>query len=328
MPSRLLSPSGGPRPPEFSAACAASLSSRSMGTWPTPAKNILEKNPLMPGVVKYSALARKVTLRGISTGMKNESQKERWLLARMAGRSSGMFSRPAIQGRQRRRRRGPRKMNLASQNPTVSPAPPEICGPPHPRTDTSAPAAAPPTAAPAQVARAGTGRHNEPDPTRPAWRSRVEWIADAEPFAADRGPIGVVVSHGFTGTPASVRPWAEHLAAAGYSGRLAPVPGPGATRARRLQRPAAAVAGARRHVAGDEPVALAAVVRDGRGELPRTRRPLRARLRRRALDGRHPRDPARRAAPGRHRRAGARQPRLRHPTPRCETRALHLVGGQ
>ena len=71
----------------------------------------------MPGVVKYSALARKVTLRGASNGRKKESQKDRWLLARIAGRSSGMFSRPSIQGRQIRRSSGPSMMNLASQNP-------------------------------------------------------------------------------------------------------------------------------------------------------------------------------------------------------------------
>jgi carboxylesterase len=51
--------------------------------------------------------------------------------------------------------------------------------------------------------------------------------ADAEPFSADRGPIGVVVSHGFTGTPASLRPWAQHLADAGYSVRLPLLPGHG-----------------------------------------------------------------------------------------------------
>jgi carboxylesterase len=55
----------------------------------------------------------------------------------------------------------------------------------------------------------------------------VESIADAEPFSADGGPIGVVVSHGFTGTPASVRPWARHLADAGYSVRLPLLPGHG-----------------------------------------------------------------------------------------------------
>jgi carboxylesterase len=49
----------------------------------------------------------------------------------------------------------------------------------------------------------------------------------AEPFAADGGPIGFVLSHGFTGTPASMRPWAEHLAAAGFAVRLPRLPGHG-----------------------------------------------------------------------------------------------------
>ena len=57
----------------------------------------------------------------------------------------------------------------------------------------------------------------------------MELVPDAEPFAADGGPIGVVVSHGFTGVPASMRPWAEHLAAAGYTVRLPLLPGHGAT---------------------------------------------------------------------------------------------------
>ncbi len=47
------------------------------------------------------------------------------------------------------------------------------------------------------------------------------------PFASDGGRVGVVVSHGFTGTPASMRPWAEHLADAGYTVRLPLLPGHG-----------------------------------------------------------------------------------------------------
>ena len=54
---------------------------------------------------------------------------------------------------------------------------------------------------------------------------------EAEPFTADgsgsAGRIGVLLSHGFTGSPASMRPWAEHLAAAGYSVRLPLLPGHG-----------------------------------------------------------------------------------------------------
>jgi carboxylesterase len=54
-------------------------------------------------------------------------------------------------------------------------------------------------------------------------------LPDAEPFSADGGPIGVVVSHGFTGNPSSMRPWADHLAAAGYTVRLPLLPGHGGT---------------------------------------------------------------------------------------------------
>src|SRR3954467_2098690 len=57
----------------------------------------------------------------------------------------------------------------------------------------------------------------------------VPMVADAEPYSADGGQVGVVVSHGFTGMPGSMRPWAEHLAAAGYSVRLPLLPGHGAT---------------------------------------------------------------------------------------------------
>ncbi len=49
----------------------------------------------------------------------------------------------------------------------------------------------------------------------------------AESYAADGGPIGVVLSHGFTGNPSSLRPWAEHVAAAGYAVRLPRLPGHG-----------------------------------------------------------------------------------------------------
>ena len=49
----------------------------------------------------------------------------------------------------------------------------------------------------------------------------------AEPFSHDGRAVGVVVSHGFTGSPQTVRPWAEHLAAAGLSVRLPLLPGHG-----------------------------------------------------------------------------------------------------
>ena len=43
--------------------------------------------------------------------------------------------------------------------------------------------------------------------------------AETEPFAADGGPVGVLVLHGFTGSPRTVRAWAEHLAQAGLTVR-------------------------------------------------------------------------------------------------------------
>ena len=52
----------------------------------------------------------------------------------------------------------------------------------------------------------------------------------AEPFSADpEGDpgIGVVLSHGFTGTPQSMRPWGEHLAAEGFAVRGPRLPGHG-----------------------------------------------------------------------------------------------------
>lgn len=52
-------------------------------------------------------------------------------------------------------------------------------------------------------------------------------LPGAEPFSADGGEVGVLVSHGFTGTPMSVRGWAEALAAAGHTVRLPLLPGHG-----------------------------------------------------------------------------------------------------
>ena len=53
-------------------------------------------------------------------------------------------------------------------------------------------------------------------------------LTGAEPFAADGGPVGVLVLHGFTGSPQTVRPWAEHLAGAGLTVRAPLLAGHGA----------------------------------------------------------------------------------------------------
>ena len=42
-------------------------------------------------------------------------------------------------------------------------------------------------------------------------------IPGAEPMSAEGGPVGVLVLHGFTGNPQSVRPLAEAFAGAGYA---------------------------------------------------------------------------------------------------------------
>lgn len=49
----------------------------------------------------------------------------------------------------------------------------------------------------------------------------------AEPYSADGGPVGVLVCHGFTGSPRTVRPWAGYLAAAGLTVRAPRLPGHG-----------------------------------------------------------------------------------------------------
>jgi len=51
----------------------------------------------------------------------------------------------------------------------------------------------------------------------------------AEPFHAAGGRLGVLLVHGFTGSPAAMRPWAEHLAELGYSVRVPLLPGHGTT---------------------------------------------------------------------------------------------------
>ena len=46
-------------------------------------------------------------------------------------------------------------------------------------------------------------------------------------FSHDGNDVGVVLCHGFTGAPGSMRAWADHLVAEGYSVRLPLLPGHG-----------------------------------------------------------------------------------------------------
>lgn len=52
-------------------------------------------------------------------------------------------------------------------------------------------------------------------------------LPGAEPMRHDGSETGVLVCHGFTGSPQSVRPWADHLAAKGLTVSLPLLPGHG-----------------------------------------------------------------------------------------------------
>lgn len=54
-------------------------------------------------------------------------------------------------------------------------------------------------------------------------------VSGTEPFSADGGHIGVLLSHGFTGSPASMVPWGKQLAALGHTVRVPRLPGHGTT---------------------------------------------------------------------------------------------------
>ena len=51
----------------------------------------------------------------------------------------------------------------------------------------------------------------------------------ARPLSVDGGKTGVLVIHGFTGSPASMRPWGQHLADLGHTVRVPRLPGHGTT---------------------------------------------------------------------------------------------------
>ena len=52
-------------------------------------------------------------------------------------------------------------------------------------------------------------------------------LPGAEPFFFEGNDIGVLVSHGFTGSPYSVRPWAERFVEEGYAVEMPRLPGHG-----------------------------------------------------------------------------------------------------
>jgi carboxylesterase len=58
-------------------------------------------------------------------------------------------------------------------------------------------------------------------------RPKVPVLPGAEPFRHEGGEAGVLLCHGFTGSPQSLRPWAQYLAARGLTVSLPLLPGHG-----------------------------------------------------------------------------------------------------
>ena len=54
-------------------------------------------------------------------------------------------------------------------------------------------------------------------------------LTGAEPFNHDGSDVGVLLCHGFTSTPQSLRPWGEYLAERGQTVRIPLLPGHGTT---------------------------------------------------------------------------------------------------
>ena len=54
-------------------------------------------------------------------------------------------------------------------------------------------------------------------------------LRGAEPFAHDGSDTGVLLCHGFTGTPQGLRDWGQYLADLGYTVRIPRLPGHGTT---------------------------------------------------------------------------------------------------
>ncbi len=67
------------------------------------------------------------------------------------------------------------------------------------------------------------------DPSGAPGPTSAEVIPQARPFTGGSGSVGVLLLHGFTGSPYSMRAWAEHLVADGFRVTLPRLPGHGTT---------------------------------------------------------------------------------------------------
>ena len=57
----------------------------------------------------------------------------------------------------------------------------------------------------------------------------MDVMPSAEPWSADGNEIGILVLHGFSGSPASMKPWGQALAEEGWTVRVPRLPGHGTT---------------------------------------------------------------------------------------------------
>src|SRR6266699_1757479 len=64
---------------------------------------------------------------------------------------------------------------------------------------------------------------------RPRGTQTMPVLPGAEPYRHEGDRTGVLLCHGFTGSPQSLRPWAEYLAEAGLTVSLPRLPGHGTT---------------------------------------------------------------------------------------------------
>ena len=179
----------------------------------------------MPLPVKYSDLARNTTLRGSGSGPKKWSANDRWLLARMTGPRRGTFLPPARPGPEHQPQRDAQRVLSYPVEHGYIVARPRFGGCRGRKWYSSIGVGTVPllrlASRPPVRGRDSMGRSevSSLSPSEPP---------SAEPFSADGGPVGVLVLHGFTGAPRTVRPWAAHLAAAGLTVRAPLLAGHGA----------------------------------------------------------------------------------------------------
>ena len=143
----------------------------------------------MPLPVKYSCLAKKVIRRLVTRGRKKESEKERWLLTKKcrAGHRQGVHV--VGPGAEEDAQPGPDDDPLQHQYSTTHPS---------------------------RVALSGASKEAD-----------MPLLPGAEPYSADGGSTGILLIHGFTSSPKSMKPWGERMAAEGHTVRVPRLPGHG-----------------------------------------------------------------------------------------------------